>query len=89
MNKIKTYFHSLKEVAKVNVNGYYCPDCAIIFNSPTIFGHVIYNKIYHIYNVYLKCDKCGNVTPAYKDVKNAIDNIEDRWVNKEVGLFEW
>lgn len=89
MNKIKSYFHAAKEAAKVNAGGYYCPNCAIPFDEPTIYAHTKWNKLYHKFGVYMKCVACDIVTPVYDSVKPAMDNIEDQWVNKEVGLFEW
>lgn len=88
LEDFKSYFHALKETAKVNVDGCYCPNCAIPFDKPTIYAHTKWNSLYHKFGVYMKCTVCNLVTPVYDDIESAIDNIEDQWVNKEVELFE-
>lgn len=88
MSKIKSYLNALKETAKVNTEGYYCPNCAIPFDEPTIYGHTKWNKPYHKFGVYMKCAVCEMTTPVYDNIESAIDNIEDQWINREAELFE-
>lgn len=85
---VKSWFYSLKEVAKLNNKGYYCPNCAIAFNESTVFAYIVYNKPYHKFQVAAKCVECSLTTPAYDKISNVIDNLEDAWVKKEAELFE-
>lgn len=82
------FFKALDNQVIFNSCGYFCPNCANTYTSPTIYAHILYDEKYHKFKLYAKCNKCYNVTPAFDEISKVIDTIEDLWISKEVNLFD-
>lgn len=84
---VESFFSSLKETFKINKSGYFCPNCAIEWDRPTMYAHILFNAPYHKFQIYINCNECHNTTPAFDDANRATDNVEDLWISKENNLF--
>ncbi len=77
--KIKKFFEAEKKLIGLNlINRYGCPSCNCLSNEceySTKFG-MCYNEPYKRYEYYLKCENCGQTTPAFSDPIKALDSWE-------------
>lgn len=85
--RLKSYFKNQIECIQNNTYGYYCPNCSFIHSIPTAYMEFMWDEKYHKYKKYIKCLECSQATPAFEDTKDAIENWNDNFINKEVELF--
>lgn len=74
MNKLKSFFDAYKKLFKLNLTGYYCPECSPCrLFIPTAQVNVMKDEKYHKYKYYIQCRDCKLTTPAFEDYEDAFD----------------
>lgn len=82
----------LKRVVKTvasNAAGFYCPHCSLYsaYGAATGLMHIMYDRQYHKFKSYIKCEDCRLTTPAYEDYKDLVDAWDDYFIKQETELF--
>ena len=62
-----------------NLYGFYCPDCAEVYQKPTAFVRRMWDEKQKCFKKYIQCDECLRTTPAYKDKIKAVEQWGDQW----------
>lgn len=76
LHKIKSLIKSI--YAFDNAFGFYCPDCAEVYKTPTAFVHMMWDEKHKCFKKYIRCDECLRTTPAYKNRYEMIDQWEEQ-----------
>ena len=76
--------HKIKSLIKIiytfdNAFGFYCPDCAEVYKTPTAFVYMMWDEKHKCFKKYIRCDECLRTTPAYKNRYEMIDQWEEQW----------
>lgn len=62
-----------------NFYGFYCPDCAEVYQKPTAYVRRMWDEKQKCFKKYIKCDECLRTTPAYKNKVEAVEQWCDQW----------
>lgn len=77
LHKIKSLIKNI--YAFDNAFGFYCPDCAEVYKTPTAFVHMMWDEKHKCFKKYIQCDECLRTTPAYKNRYEMIDQWREQW----------
>ena len=74
LHKIKTFIRNT--CVFDNFYGFYCPDCAEVYQKPTAYVRRMRDEKQKCFKKYIQCDECLRTTPAYKDKNEAAEQWE-------------
>lgn len=87
--RLKSFFTTLKNQIKYNSIAWDCPHCSHkIQEYPKTEFNIMYDKQFHKYKYYFKCNRCQYVTPAFEKISDVINQLEyASWI-QETELFD-
>lgn len=76
--------HNIKQLFKSscifdNLYGFYCPDCAAVYEKPTAWVYRMWDEKQHKFKKYIQCEECLRTTPAFENKHDAVLQWGDQW----------
>lgn len=83
VKNFKEFCRSYKKLFQLNVTALECPSCNVVGTYPSAKFGCIKDEKYHKLKYYICCRFCKQITPAFEDPKEALENWSDLFILKE------
>lgn len=80
---LKSSVEVIKKLFQLNVTALECPSCTVVGTYPSAKFGCIKDEKYHKLKYYICCRFCKQITPAFEDPKEALENWSDLFILKE------